>query len=549
MASDIKVSLLSATGGLDHIALIAISAPPDDMECLVYMQPVKVEIWAATSNNRANAVKVGESASGLFDHTGLPTPTTRYYWARAVDLSGNVGDFYPVSATGGISATTTLGTAQNAINQMGATVNANITAAVNIEKTERVNSDSALASLIGTVEAKTDAGTATGLFRIVSSAGPSGFTTSLSMEGKVNASGVFRSAGIYIDVSASTSRIRLKAASTVIESSTGAVLALFQNNGTLDYARIPVLQSDKISVQQLSAITSNLGTVNAGTINGLTINGSLFRTAAAGQRIEINSALNRMDVWDNLGRSRVSVGPFGLYSIIAAIYGSGAAIVGGGDGTAGSYGIQGTGGGAGAGVGVVGVPPPSGGYSFLGVSGQVYSPAGFGPFTGMHEALVRKDVELGLGDIAYVVKIIARGELNNVLAEVARTGEVADRRVIGVVSERKPLTATQWLPQIEDKPNESGLVSPVRRYLMDNFDLVTVNALGEGQMDVCGRGGNIGAGDYIVTSDMAGRGQRIDMDQPVTFGLHAAIVAQTMEPVTFDHVNQVKRVAVYYRCG
>ncbi len=117
MASDIKVSLLSATGGLDHIALIAISAPPDDMECLVYMQPVKVEIWAATSNNRANAVKVGESASGLFDHTGLPTPTTRYYWARAVDLSGNVGDFYPVSATGGISATTTLGTAQNAINQ------------------------------------------------------------------------------------------------------------------------------------------------------------------------------------------------------------------------------------------------------------------------------------------------------------------------------------------------------------------------------------------------------------------------------------------------
>ena len=55
-------------------------------------------------NNRAGAVKVGEGLYS-FVHDGLTTSTTRYYWVRGVDDSGNLGAYHPTSATAGVSAT------------------------------------------------------------------------------------------------------------------------------------------------------------------------------------------------------------------------------------------------------------------------------------------------------------------------------------------------------------------------------------------------------------------------------------------------------------
>ncbi|MCV0413470.1 MAG: hypothetical protein K5831_01125 [Brevundimonas sp.] len=67
----------------------------------------KIEIWEHTSNASGSAAKIGEvnaapGGSWGFTRSGLAAQTTRYYWAKAVDTSGNVSGFSAV-----VSATTT----------------------------------------------------------------------------------------------------------------------------------------------------------------------------------------------------------------------------------------------------------------------------------------------------------------------------------------------------------------------------------------------------------------------------------------------------------
>jgi predicted phage tail protein len=62
------------------------------------------EVWISTDNNRANATHlVTQTGFSGFEHTGLAANTTRFYWIRAVDTSGNISDFHPLSATAGVS--------------------------------------------------------------------------------------------------------------------------------------------------------------------------------------------------------------------------------------------------------------------------------------------------------------------------------------------------------------------------------------------------------------------------------------------------------------
>ena len=378
----------------------------------------------------------------------------------------------------------------------------------------------------------------------------SGSVTTIKLEaGSVTASRIYAGSITATEIANST----ITGAKIVGGTITGALLADATittakiANAAITNAKIDSLSADKLTAGTISATIS----ITSPTINGGTITGTLLRTASSGGRIQISSSSNTLDVIDSSGNYRVTLGVVGTNSLVAASYASGAtaAYFGASSNSANAYALRGTNTGSGGGYGAVGISGADGGYAVAAITGKINSPAGYSPFTGMHEMLVRKDADLGLGDIAYVVKIIARGGLDNVLAEVARTDSVGDRRAIGVVSERKPLTETQWLAALEDKPNE-GIISPVRRYIVDTFDMVTVNALGEGQMDVCGRGGDIGAGDFIVTSDLAGKGQRQnDADGEADDLLRRCTVAQTMEAVAFDSPDQIKRVACFYRCG
>ncbi len=89
---------LTATPGFRQITL-EWTNPPASSD-LAY-----VEIWEAASNNRAAAVRVGDARGTVFLRSGLGVDVTRWYWARAVDRSGNVGP-WNAGATAGVSATT-----------------------------------------------------------------------------------------------------------------------------------------------------------------------------------------------------------------------------------------------------------------------------------------------------------------------------------------------------------------------------------------------------------------------------------------------------------
>lgn len=64
----------------------------------------RTEIWYSTANDRAGAIKLGDFAYPQKTHTmmGLAAGVTFFFWGRLVDRSGNVGPWYPSSATNGV---------------------------------------------------------------------------------------------------------------------------------------------------------------------------------------------------------------------------------------------------------------------------------------------------------------------------------------------------------------------------------------------------------------------------------------------------------------
>ena len=90
-----SLAVVGALGGFD----IAVSASPD-------ADYARTEIWMALSNDRSTAVRVFSGPGTRFSLTGLPGSVTRWFWAYHVDRSGNDSTWFPISATGGSSATT-----------------------------------------------------------------------------------------------------------------------------------------------------------------------------------------------------------------------------------------------------------------------------------------------------------------------------------------------------------------------------------------------------------------------------------------------------------
>jgi hypothetical protein len=80
--------------------------------------------------------------------------------------------------------------------------------------------------------------------------------------------------------------------------------------------------------------------------------------------------------------------------------------------------------------------------------------------------------------------------------------------------------------------------------LSHTYDRIACNAVGEGQINVCGEGGDIQAGDYICTSSTGGKGMKQSDDL-----LHNYTVAKARESVSFSSPSEVKMIACTYHCG
>lgn len=317
------------------------------------------------------------------------------------------------------------------------------------------------------------------------------------------------------------------------------------NLGSLAYA-------SSIAANQIGAGTLAAGVIysgyieankiTAGTLNGVNLNFGSGHTTS-GKAFEIT---NTGVVWaDNLFGG---IGDFNnnyyttspslngtTYSNKAGVQGSVA--YGNSDtGTAGLYGLNYRNGAA----GLVG---HGNGYDFYAIG-----PGPNGPFTGAHDALIPKSTDVEIGDIVVDVSLVARNGVSNTLFEVAKSSSPNQKTAIGVVSMMLGGLADNVLAAFRDNcrvsPDEHNPMLPGFEDAAPLYDVIAMNALGEGQINVCGEGGDIDAGDYIVTSSIPGKGMRQADDL-----LHNYTVARAREACTFSTASEVKTIACIYLCG
>ncbi len=505
--SDISCSALSATSGVGQIVLAWIVSDPNQAG-LPYLTLGTVEVWAAAANNRVGAAKVGEALSSL-THAGVPPGETRFYWVRARNASGLYGDWFPLSTTAGVAATA--GTAQPG------------------------------PGTITDVELADSAVTAP---KIADFAVTNAKIANAAIDNAKIANAAITSAKIQ-DAAITTAKI---------------------GNAQITDAKILSLAASKIVASSLSAITANLGFVTAGFITGTTIQGGTFQTSSSGRRVEIAEATNAITVFNSggsiVGRLGQTVSDEIVLRIDAASSAAGASIINSGSGTAltlistvsqalvagcnssgpaGSFQQSGSGAAVhgnnllGSGVGVLGqsgawrgeVGRPS--FAFYALFGP------YGPFTGAHDALISKLVMAEPGDIVVDIAIVARNGISDTLSEVATSQERGQRAALGAVAGRYPIETDTTIAAFDGEVSDA---------LTARFDRLTVNSLGEGQINVCGRGGNLEAGDLIWCSDMPGKGER----QPDDI-VRSTTVAKARERVTFGHPDEVRLVSCIYLAG
>lgn len=166
---------LKADGALANIIL--------DWKPPTYLGHAHTEVWAAQERvgggvpALGNAVVVGQTPGNVFTH-GIGGGATRWYWIRFVNIVGEKGPFNAVVGTKGetgkspeylldllegeVTETQLFKTLGGRIDLIDAdaSVAGSVSARVQQEATERASEDSALASLITTVQATADDNTA-----------------------------------------------------------------------------------------------------------------------------------------------------------------------------------------------------------------------------------------------------------------------------------------------------------------------------------------------------------------------------------------------------
>ena len=182
---------------------------------------------------------------------------------------------------------------------------------------------------------------------------------------------------------------------------------------------------------------------------------------------------------------------------------------------------------------------------------------GYGPFTGTHDGLISKTAIADVGDILVDDLLIAKKDVSNTIYSVLPSSQ-PNTPSCGIFVNTEDLIVndppTALIENIytETIKNPNGIDSsktiivpnPQTPQLAKDYYLVNMNAVGEGQVNVCGENGDIQAGDLIVTSSMAGKGMK-QSDNIV----RSITVAKARESVTFDSPNDVKMIACIYLCG
>ncbi len=167
------------------------------------------------------------------------------------------------------------------------------------------------------------------------------------------------------------------------------------------------------------------------------------------------------------------------------------------------------------------------------------------PFTGSHDALIAIGIPTTVGDIYVDAEIVQRKDVSNTLARIEQSSIANQSGVIGIATmEPVPLDSFPVCAYVDHIDAAGPIMNPAYATDCTLYNLVSVNALGEGQINVCGRGGDIARGDLLVTSSMAGKGMK-QADNLI----RSHTVAKSRENVTFATADEVKMIACIYLCG
>lgn len=175
-----------------------------------------------------------------------------------------------------------------------------------------------------------------------------------------------------------------------------------------------------------------------------------------------------------------------------------------------------------------------------------------GPFTGAHDALIPKSASAPqVGDILVDVACLRHATISSTLFEVALSTTPEQKAVIGVavsipvpLKDFAPAALREWIEKPDEANAYESAITSDFYSLKGTHNYLAVNAVGEGQINVCGENGDIEAGDLIVTSSLPGKGMK-QADNVI----RGYTVAKARETVTFTGPTEVKQIACIYLAG
>ena len=182
-------------------------------------------------------------------------------------------------------------------------------------------------------------------------------------------------------------------------------------------------------------------------------------------------------------------------------------------------------------------------YAYYIVSGAAY------PFTAGHDGLQLLSESIPeIGDLMVDAALIAAPNVNDSITQMTVTTSANQKGVIGVFTgvcgnEFVPASLGYYIEGVQGAKNVF-VMKPEYANIYDTYRPIGVNAIGEGKINVCGQGGNISIGDFIVASDTAGKGMKQTDDS-----FYSYTIAKARETVTFSSPTEVKQIACIYMGG
>lgn len=183
------------------------------------------------------------------------------------------------------------------------------------------------------------------------------------------------------------------------------------------------------------------------------------------------------------------------------------------------------------------ISPISNGSGFCGLAAQRWSACyadAFLPFTGAHEGLVEKTLNVEVGDIICDFEHINTANYSSNITSMKSSEKVNDKSARGVAVS---------VSELKHTPSGLDGYRGIKK-IKEKYNLITFNALGDGAINVCNEGGDIEIGDLLCTSSTTGKA----MKQEDQENIKSYTIAQSRQAIKFTK-NVIKKCAVIYKFG